>query len=75
MTVHVPGLDRAKITHYVVDDQHSNHFDAGPAHAELEAVAAPVFVNGQAEVVLRPRSVHLLVLEVGGYLSGRWAGP
>ena len=65
VTLQVSGLERAKITHYVVDDQHSNHFDAGPTHAELEAVDPPVCVKGQAEVALRPRSVHLLVFEVG----------
>jgi hypothetical protein len=56
-----------KITQYVIDDQHSNRYDAGEAHTELETMPPPE-ISGSAETLslsltMRPRSVHLIVLE------------
>jgi hypothetical protein len=62
--IRVPGVTPGtRITQYVVDDQRSNRFDAGEAHTELETAPPPKVVEGTLRVRLRPRSVHLLVLE------------
>jgi hypothetical protein len=67
VTLRINGLaDGARVTHYVVDDQHSNAFDAGSEHAELESVAPPGLKGSELVVNLRPRSVHLLVLDPAG---------
>jgi hypothetical protein len=59
------GYSGKSVTHYLVDDQHSNMMDAGAGHLDLEMVAAaPVATDNSLTVALRPRSVHLLV--VGG---------
>lgn len=66
LTVELPGVTaRRCITHYVVDGEHSNAFDAGPEHAELETVPPPNLADGKLTVILRPRSVHLLALDPG----------
>lgn len=71
VSLRVPGMPLgARITHYVVDDQHSNRYDAGDAHTELETVVAPQLMRlapsrmaETLQVTLRPRSVHLLVFD------------
>jgi len=64
--VKVAGLrGNTRVTHYVVDDQHSNRYDAGEAHTELETVPPPAVTAGELRVRMRPRSVHLLVIEGG----------
>jgi len=66
ISIKLDGLRPAhplKITSYVVDDAHSNAFDAGKDHAELETVAPPELQDGKLSLTMRPRSVHLLVLE------------
>lgn len=48
---------------YVVDDQHSDAYDAGPANADLEQLpGSTVGTNGTADTLLAPRSAHLLVI-------------
>jgi hypothetical protein len=56
----------ARVTHFVVDDQHSNRFDAGPEHTELETVEPPRLAHSVVRISLRPRSVHLLELQAIG---------
>jgi hypothetical protein len=54
----------ATVRDYVVDDRHSNFYDAGPAHSELEQLpAGKVADDGTVWTTLRPRSVHLLVID------------
>ena len=48
---------------YVIDDEHSNAFDAGLEHAELELLPAPAIQAGTLTLELKPRSVHLLVIQ------------
>ncbi len=59
----------ARVRHYVVDDMHSNYFDSGADHAELEMVetlwAEP---GGGVRFSLRARSVHLLAWEIDGLM-------
>jgi len=63
VTVRLPGIAAGtKVTEYVVDDHHSNYFDAGAQHAELETVPATL-EGGAVRVAMRPRSVVLLVVE------------
>jgi hypothetical protein len=63
VTIRLPGVAAGtKVTEYVVDDHHSNYFDAGPQHAELETIPATL-QGGSVRVTLRPRSVVLLVVE------------
>jgi alpha-L-arabinofuranosidase len=65
VTVRLPGVPAgARVTEYVVDDSHSNYFDAGPEHAELETVPAELR-EGSVQVTMRPRSVILLLVESG----------
>ena len=63
VTVRVAGARRgARVSHFVVDADHSNREDAGVAHTTLEAVRSlRVRSRGRVTVRLRPRSVHLLV--------------
>jgi hypothetical protein len=64
VTVHLPGVPpSAQVTEYVIDDQHSNAYDAGPDHAELETIPASSLALERIAVELRPRSVHLLVID------------
>lgn len=57
------------VTDYIIDDQHSDTFDAGIAHTNLEgASGAVVQADGTVTVGLRPRSVHLI--EIGGPTLG-----
>jgi alpha-L-arabinofuranosidase len=64
ITLQLNGLGAARpVQHYVVDDQHSNRFDAGEAHTELETVEPLLLEANRLKVRLRPRSVHLLVFE------------
>jgi hypothetical protein len=55
---------RRVLRHYVVDGSHSNAYDAGPGHAALEAVPDDQ-AGTRIAVSLPPRSVQLLVLDVG----------
>jgi hypothetical protein len=49
--------------HYVIDASHSNAYDAGQRHTALESV--PDRQEGpRIRVSLRPRSVHLLVIDL-----------
>lgn len=48
---------------YVIDDQHSDAYDAGVQNADLEQLpGSTVSATGSASTVLLPRSVHLLVI-------------
>lgn len=61
LALKIPGLtSESRVTEFVIDDQHSNAFDAGLDHSELETVAPPAVADGELKVTLRPRSVHLL---------------
>lgn len=63
VTINLPGATaQSRVTHYVIDDRHSNLYDAGLAHAQLETVDPPVARGGAMEITVRSRSVHLLVV-------------
>jgi hypothetical protein len=51
------------VTNYLVDDQHSDTYDAGLTNANLEHLApTQVIADGTVDAELLPRSVHLLVI-------------
>jgi hypothetical protein len=70
VTVKLPDVAlSAHVTAYVVDDRHSNYFQAGAANADLETVPAvlqpdpvPPSKSTVLRVTMRPRSVILLVV-------------
>ena len=49
--------------HYVIDASRSNAYDAGRRHTALESVPNRQ-EGGRIRVSLRPRSVHLLVIDL-----------
>ena len=55
--VHLPASFAGRtIQEYVVDDQHSDGYDAGPAHADLEQIASSTLSSdGTASLTLRAR--------------------
>jgi hypothetical protein len=64
VAVHLPSAYAGwTVKDYVIDDHHSDAFDAGPASAQLmELPNSTVFGDGAAYTTLAPRSVHLLVV-------------
>jgi hypothetical protein len=64
IAIELPGLPKGShMSEFDVDDEHSNEYDAGPAHAELEQVGGSVLQGSEAIAILKARSVHLLVIE------------
>lgn len=64
VAVHLPpAYDGATVRDYVVDASHSDAYDAGSAHADLEQLpSSTVSASGEHDVLVQPRSVHLLVI-------------
>lgn len=52
--------DGTTAVQYLVDDQHSNFFDAGTGHEALETVPIAAVANGKVSLRLRARSVALV---------------
>ncbi|MGI8801370.1 MAG: GH39 family glycosyl hydrolase [Solirubrobacteraceae bacterium] len=63
LTINLPGLSsRARVTHHVIDDHHSNFYEAGAGHAGLEAIEPPVPAGEAIHISVKSRSVHLLTI-------------
>lgn len=64
-----PFYRYARIRHFVIDDAHSNYFNAGPNHAELEPPETLwASTTGTVSISLRARSVHLLAFDLDGFV-------
>jgi hypothetical protein len=58
--VTISGLPAGGVTAYLIDEDHSNLFDAGVDHADLETVAVTLEDNS-VSIDIKPRSILLIV--------------